>query len=61
MCEITVLVGVLRKTKMKKASSPKSSMLVQIGEVIEAQLCSDDLKNPSKIGLNCNVYDPGLF
>ena len=44
MCEITVLVGVLRKTKMKKASSPKSSMLVQIGEVIEAQLCSDDLK-----------------
>ena len=42
VCEITNLVAIFRKNKMKNASIPKFSILPPISDEILPRLCSDD-------------------
>ena len=62
ICEITSLVVILRKTKMKNASMPIFSVLPSISDEILLRFCSDDLiQSHIKIGLVRYVKNQAIF
>ena len=62
ICEISSLVVIFRKIKIKNASMPKFSILPQISDEILSWFCSDDpIQILIKIGLVPNVKNQAIF